>query len=858
MPTTGRSNLPPVRRGTTAASIRMPRSARGLLVLAVAAALAAPAASSAQPPGAIAGRVRDAATGLPVAGIEVQVLLYPGDTLVAGRAVTDAAGRYRIDDLFPEVYLAQVVHGAAGYVGQIYARVPCWGGLAFRERFNSFSCGFDTIVPDAITVEPGRRARGVDFSLDRGGVIAGTVTEASTGLPLGGVAVELTRVGGPRTLTATDAEGRYRFEGLAPADYWLQTLDTPDLADELFPGFHCPYEDCSMSFREDFRVRVALGAVVEGIDFALEALGGIAGRVADASINQVLPGMTVTAYGPDGRAHASTETNVPGLFLLRDLPPGVYYVVAGDGDGLYVDELYDDHPCVAPGTGLGCSPALGEGVTVVAAERTRGIDFQLGVGGTISGRVTGSGEALAGIEVSVRDRGENRAVASTDAGGRYRVRGLPQGSYSVSTRGAAERSFADELYDGVLCFEPGRCPGGAGRPVEVSPGAETAGIDFTLEPFGAIAGTLTAAATGEPIPHAFLHVWWGPEDFAATAGPTDQAGRFTSPPLPRGAYYVSTTLHDTFRPFADEVYDDVLCPHGVGSTCAADDGIAVVVHSGEITDGIDVAVEPAAGFICRPTASGVCLHGGRFWASSFGAGAMASPLPLTGEASAFTFADPSNPEAAVRLIDACEPFGAYWVFATGLTDRNTLVTVIDSASGASWNYVNFPEGRPFPAVLDVHGLAVCDAVLPGGPGAAGSGPLAALGTGAAAFETGAPASGPCVPAPNRLCLRDGRFAVEADWELPPSASGAARAMPLTAQSGWFWFFRPQAPELLVKVLDGCGGEEPAFWVFAGGLTDLGVTLRVTDLTAEGTREYINPPRRPFEPVQDTTAFTTCP
>ena len=116
--------------------------------------------------------------------------------------------------------------------------------------------------------------------------------------------------------------------------------------------------------------------------------------------------------------------------------------------------------------------------------------------------------------------------------------------------------------------------------------------------------------------------------------------------------------------------------------------------------------------------------------------------------------------------------------------------------------------------------------------------------------------GPCLPSPERLCLGGGRFAVEAEWELP-GAAGTARAVPLSGLAGWFWFFRPGAPELLVKVLDGCRGDAPAYWVFAGGLTNLGVTLRVTDLAAGESREYVNLPGRPFEPVLDTAAFA-CP
>jgi hypothetical protein len=47
-------------------------------------------------------------------------------------------------------------------------------------------------------------------------------------------------------------------------------------------------------------------------------------------------------------------------------------------------------------------------------------------------------------------------------------------------------------------------------------------------------------------------------------------------------------------------------------------------------------------------------------------------------------------------------------------------------------------------------------------------------------------------------------------------------------------------------------------VFAAGLTNVEVTLNVTD-TRNGTpKTYFNPLGTPYAPVQDTSAFATCP
>jgi len=50
----------------------------------------------------------------------------------------------------------------------------------------------------------------------------------------------------------------------------------------------------------------------------------------------------------------------------------------------------------------------------------------------------------------------------------------------------------------------------------------------------------------------------------------------------------------------------------------------------------------------------------------------------------------------------------------------------------------------------------------------------------------------------------------------------------------------------------------AFWFYAGGLTDVQVTIVVTDTLTGKKKTYTNPLGRAFQPIQDTSAFTTCP
>ena len=116
---------------------------------------------------------------------------------------------------------------------------------------------------------------------------------------------------------------------------------------------------------------------------------------------------------------------------------------------------------------------------------------------------------------------------------------------------------------------------------------------------------------------------------------------------------------------------------------------------------------------------------------------------------------------------------------------------------------------------------------------------------------------PCVSAPDVLCLGAGdRFEVRAAWATTQATSGTGNREEITADTGYFWFFNPNNLELVVKVLDGCP-VNGRFWVFAGGLTNVEVTLTVRDTTDDERAVYANPQSTAFQPIQDTGAFL-CP
>jgi membrane-associated phospholipid phosphatase len=114
----------------------------------------------------------------------------------------------------------------------------------------------------------------------------------------------------------------------------------------------------------------------------------------------------------------------------------------------------------------------------------------------------------------------------------------------------------------------------------------------------------------------------------------------------------------------------------------------------------------------------------------------------------------------------------------------------------------------------------------------------------------------CHPDATTLCLNDGRFEVQASWSTGTS-SGAASVVSENGDSGQFYFFNPDNTELTVKILNACGVND-RYWVFASGLTNVEVLITVTDTQAGRVRQYFNPRGRAFAPVQDVSAFATCP
>src|SRR6185503_976329 len=290
----------------------------------------------------------------------------------------------------------------------------------------------------------------------------------------------------------------------------------------------------------------------------------------------------------------------------------------------------------------------------------------------------------------------------------------------------------------------------------------------------------------------------------------------------------ATTLVHDIAPGALSSRPEELELQGSRLFFAADDGL-----TGRELWVLDLA--QATG-VCVPTSTVLCL-GGRFrveaaWKDFAGNRGVGHTVSLTAETGAFWFFDAANVEVVLKVLDGRGVNGHHWVFYGALSSVEYALTVTDVQTGLTARYRN-PAGR-LASVGDVTGFgplgsfSLVDRVS----SASGTRPR----TSSSADPT---AIGTCAPAPTRLCLRGGRFAVEASWKDFAGNTDVGTAVPLTADTGWFWFFGPDNVEVMLKVLDGrpLNGKH---WVFYGALSSVEYTLRVTDTQTGAVRTYSNP------------------
>jgi ELWxxDGT repeat protein len=250
---------------------------------------------------------------------------------------------------------------------------------------------------------------------------------------------------------------------------------------------------------------------------------------------------------------------------------------------------------------------------------------------------------------------------------------------------------------------------------------------------------------------------------------------------------------------------------------------------------------------CVPSSRVLCLGGGRFrveadWRAQ-GQRGDGRAVTLTADTGYFWFFDASNVEVIVKVLDGRGVNGYYWVFYGALSNVQYALTVTDTETGVVRHYEN-PAGR-------LASVAHTEAFGPWttGVGELSAEPLVEEPLVASWLEA---AEATCAPSSTRLCLNNGRFAVEARWSAQGNTgTGQVVALP-GGDTGYFWFFDPDNVEVVVKVLDGRTLNDK-FWVFYGALSDVEYTLTVTDTVTGAVKTYTNPKGR-LASVADTGAF----
>jgi len=326
--------------------------------------------------------------------------------------------------------------------------------------------------------------------------------------------------------------------------------------------------------------------------------------------------------------------------------------------------------------------------------------------------------------------------------------------------------------------------------------------------------------------------------------PDDPVVLFASTSTGAGVYR-SLDRGDTWAPFNSSLTNASSFNVTALAFAPPSAGSGTRLQAATYPSGVYVADAPVPDGVCRPSSTALCL--GRFrvsveWqASPTGPSQPAQAMPVTSDSGYFWFFAADNVELMVKILDGRGVNGNFWVFYGALSNVAYTMTVEDVQKGSTKTYTN-PWGR-----------LASEADTAAFPAAGLAAPTTTPRLRPSSVSQRAEAPAPCSPGPFTLCLNEGRFRAEVDWQQSPlGPSFVARAVPLTGDTGYFWFFGSANIELVVKVLDG-REDNGHFWVFFGALSNLEYTVTVTDTLTGAVRAYHNAPGE-LASVADTTAF----
>ncbi len=378
---------------------------------------------------------------------------FPGAFTRSGRD-----GGYALHALFPGKYVVEFTPGCGnrGNYGPEW-----WRGSATR--------GHATVI----RVAGGKVVRHVDAALPPGATVSGLV-KASSGKLLSGICVFAESRTAPFAAATTAKNGSYKLIAMATGRYQIYYSLCRNRGNYL-PQIRSLSVRTGQNVRR-FNALLRPGAIVSG-------------RVTD-SHGAPVRGICVDAQGP---GFGGTATGADGTYSINALRSGSYAVQFSGGcgnAGSYATQFYKDQT----------NGAAGDSVPLIAGQTTAGINASMQLGGTITGVVSdNTGHKLSNVCVRMASQAQAETTPYFFGGtfaftknGVFTARNLKPGLYAVDFGcGFGYRNFAQQWF-------MSRPDVGSANLVSAGPGVITSHINATLQPGGALTGTVRNHA-GRPL-----------------------------------------------------------------------------------------------------------------------------------------------------------------------------------------------------------------------------------------------------------------------------------------------------------------------------------------------------------------------